>query len=228
MIPRQLVLDLPAAQGLTRADFLPAASNHAALAALDGWRDWPGGRLMLRGPAGSGRTHLAALWAQEVGALWLSGANLALPPLAASDTAPPAAYAVDDADRVAGDPAREEALFHLLSRAQTDRAALLMTAETAPGAWGLGLPDLESRLTACPVALVDRPDDDLIRMVLVKLFDDRQLLVSPETVAYLVPRIDRSLAAARSVVEALDRAALSRHKSVSRALAAEILAGLGV
>lgn len=228
MIPRQLVLDLPAAQGMTRADFLPADSNRAALEAVDGWRDWPGGRLLLRGPAGSGRTHLAAIWAQDSGALWLPGATLALPPLPEPGATPPRAYAVDDADSVAGDPAREEALFHLLSRAQSDGAAVLMTAGAAPGAWGLGLPDLESRLTACPVALLDRPDDDLIRMALVKLFDDRQLLVSPESVAYLVPRIDRSLAAARGVVEALDRAALSRHKSVSRALAAEILAGLGV
>lgn len=228
MTGRQLVLDLPTAQGLTRADFLPAASNAAALAAIEAWRGWPGGRLLLRGPSGSGRTHLAAIWAQETGALWLSGATLALPALPEPGRLPPPAYAVDDADLVAGAPEREEALFHLLSRAQSDGAALLMTAAAAPGVWGLGLADLESRLTACAVALVDRPDDDLVRVALVKLFDDRQLTVAPETVDYLVPRIDRSLAAARLIVEALDRAALSRQKRISRALAAEILAGLGV
>ncbi|MCA8880187.1 MAG: chromosomal replication initiator DnaA [Rhodobacteraceae bacterium] len=223
MTERQLPLDLAVPPRLSRADFLPAPANTAALAAVDAWRDWPGGRLLLRGTPGSGRTHLAAIWAAETGAVWLSGATLALPPLRAGRPAP-RAYAVDDADQVAGDRPREVALFHLISRAQSDGAALLLTGSGAPGAWGITLPDLESRLQATAVAQLDRPDDDLIRMVLVKLFDERQVPVSVETVDYLVRRIDRSLAAAGAVVEALDRAALSRQKRISRTLAAEILA----
>ena len=218
MNDRQLPLDLALPPRMGREDFLPAAPNATALAAIDTTPLWPQGRLLLHGPRGSGRTHLAAIWAAESRAARLSGATLALPE-------PAPAYAVDDADAVAGDPAREEALFHLMNRALAEGAPLLLTARDTPGTWGLALPDLQSRLLAMSTARLERPDDALLRMVLVKLFDERQIDVGEDTLAYLLRRIDRSLGAARDVVAALDRAALSRHRRVSRALACDILDG---
>jgi len=218
MTARQLPFDLGGRSRLGRADFLPAPSNAAGLTAIDGWQGWPERRMLLTGPAGAGRTHLAAIWAAQTGAAWLAAEALHDPP------APAPAYALDDAHRLAGDRASEEGLFHLMNRARAEGAALLLTAHETPGAWRLGLADLESRLLACAATRIERPDDALLQMVLVKLFDDRQLAVRPETVTYLCRRIDRSLSAAERVVDALDRAALSRHKPVSRALAAEVLA----
>jgi len=137
---------------------------------------------------------------------------------------PAPAYAVDDADAVAGDPLAEEALFHLLNRAAADGATVLLTARDVPGTWGIALPDLDSRLRACPVVRMHRPDDDLLAMALVKLCDDRQLALDEPVLRYLVARLDRSLAAAARIVDALDRAALNRQKRVSRPMAADILA----
>ena len=67
------------------------------------------------------------------------------------------------------------------------------------------------------------PDDALLRAVMVKLFADRQLSVDESLIAYLATRIERSFAAARKAVEALDREALRQKRSVTRALAAELL-----
>jgi chromosomal replication initiation ATPase DnaA len=67
------------------------------------------------------------------------------------------------------------------------------------------------------------PDDALLSAVLVKLFADRQLAVGEGVIAYLLPRIERSLAGARGVVAELDKAALSRGRAVTKQLAAEIL-----
>jgi chromosomal replication initiation ATPase DnaA len=219
MCALQLLLDLASDDRMGRDDFLPGATNAAALSAVDGWQRWPSGRMLICGPAGSGRTHLAALWAGEARARRLSGHTLKRP-----DWAP--AYAVDDADGVAGGPDREEALFHLLNRAEADGAALLMTAQDTPGTWGLALPDLESRLLACPVARLDRPDDALLRMTLVKLCDERQLAIDEATLEFLLARMDRSLSFARRVVAALDHAALRLRKRVTRTMAADILATL--
>ena len=87
----------------------------------------------------------------------------------------------------------------------------------------VALPDLASRLRAIPTVALSAPDDALLRAVLVKLFADRQLGVDMSLVSYLATRIERSFAAARAAVEALDREALRMKRPVTRALAAELL-----
>lgn len=217
MEPAQLTLDLAPGPRFGRADFMVTAANADALAIADAVSDWPSGRMVVAGPAGAGRTHLAAIWAAERGVPLMRGAGFIRP-----DPAP--AYALDDADAVAGDPVAEEALFHLLNRIDADAAPLLMTARDVPGTWGITLPDLDSRLRACPVTRMQRPDDDLLTMALVKLCDDRQLALDDHVLRFVVARMDRSLAAAAQIVDALDHAALNRQKRVSRPMAADILA----
>ncbi|OSP53844.1 hypothetical protein BV911_15890 [Pseudoruegeria sp. SK021] len=224
MTGTQLLLDLEMARHMGRADFLLAPSNAAALAALDDWRNWPLNRQLLCGPKGSGRTHLLRIWQAETGAALLSGRDLSPDALELAATAP--GLAVDDADRTAGDAGRQETLFHLFNLVQSRGVPLLLAAPDAPGTWGLTLPDLESRVQTCPIARLQRPDDHLLRMVLCKLCDDRQLAIGDETLTYLVTRMDRALDVAYRVVNALDHEALSRQKRVSRTMAAEVLSRL--
>ncbi|RYI31939.1 MAG: chromosomal replication initiator DnaA, partial [Acetobacteraceae bacterium] len=73
---RQLAFDLPNAEAMTRAQFFAAPSNALALAAVEGWRDWPGRKLLLVGPEGAGKTHLAHIWAALAGAVILSAETL--------------------------------------------------------------------------------------------------------------------------------------------------------
>src|SRR5882757_8727994 len=66
--PRQLAFVLPHAESLTRDDFLEGPANAAGLALVDRWPDWPNRIMLLVGPEGSGKSHLAAIWAEEAGA----------------------------------------------------------------------------------------------------------------------------------------------------------------
>lgn len=226
-MPRQQPLPLPRvrAEALSRADFLPAPSNALALAAVEGWQAWPEGKLVLTGPPGSGKSHLARIWATATGAPLLTPAALAtadLPALAAAG-----AVALDDAERVAGDDAAERALFHLHNLLNAGRGHLLLAAAAAPNRWPIRLPDLASRLQAIPLARLEAPDEALLSAVLVKLFADRQLAVPPAAVAYLARNLPRSLAAARRCVAALDARALETRREITRALAIEVLDSLG-
>ncbi len=217
---KQLVFDLPVAEGYARADFFTSPATAQALAAIDGWRDWPDGKMLLIGPKGAGKTHLARIWADMAGAVIVPGADLAavdVPGLAAMS-----AVCVENAEAIAGNPAAETALFHLHNMV-LPAGRLLITAATPPRDWGLTLADLQSRLQAAAVALVPSPDDALLSAVLVKLFADRQIAVPPNLIAYLVSRIERSIASARSVVAELDAVALTQRRPVTRALAAELL-----
>lgn len=218
LAPRQLALALGHRENFAREDFLVGPSNEAALALIERWPDWPAHALVLAGPEGSGKSHLAAIWAQASGARRLAARALASADLPAALVT--GALVVED---LAAGRFDEQALFHLLNLAREEGAFLLITARLAPAGWSIGLRDLASRLRALPVAALAAPDDTLLRAVLVKLFADRQLKVEESLIAYLATHIERSFAAARAAVERLDREALRRQRPVTRALAAELL-----
>jgi len=215
-----MAFDLPLRAAYGREDYFVSPGNALVLAVLEGWQAWPSGKMLLVGPGGAGKTHLAHVWAAATGAIILRGADLALTDLGAL---PARAVVVDDAPAVAGTPGAEAALFHLHNLQAAARQPLLLTAATAPRDWGLALPDLASRMQATPLTRLEAPDDALLTAVLVKLFNDRQLTVSPQLVGYLVSRMDRSFEAARSLVAALDARALAQGRPITRALAAEML-----
>jgi chromosomal replication initiation ATPase DnaA len=221
-VSRQLAFDLTGREALDRAAFCVSPANAAALAMIDAWRMWPQGMALLVGPPGAGKSHLAQIWANEAGALVRPAAGLATADLPALVAAP--ALLLEDADRVAGDPAAEAALFHLHNMARERHLPLLLTARTPPRDWGLALPDLASRMQALLLTRLDPPDDALLAAVLVKLFADRQVVVAPSLIPWLVPRMERSIAAARSLVADLDRKALARGGPITRADAAELVA----
>ncbi|MEO8245109.1 MAG: DnaA/Hda family protein [bacterium] len=208
----QLAFNLPVTEAFQRADFFASPANAAALQAVED-PDIP--RLLLVGPHGAGKTHLAHIWARNHHAEFLP-----LPGLQDHlATMPATAHVVIDNADSADD---EAALFHLYNLLAAN-GRLLLTATTPPRDWGLRLPDLLSRLQTMPMARIDRPDDALLSAVLVKLFADRQIAVPPTVIAYLTTRMERSIAAARSLVAALDARALAAARPISRALAAEVL-----
>jgi chromosomal replication initiation ATPase DnaA len=216
--PRQLTLDWPHRPSFAAEDFLPAPSNREALAAIAQWPQWPSRLLLLVGPEGAGKSHLAALWAAKTAARTLWADRLEESDVKGCAESP--AILIEDADRIGEG---EEHLFHIVNAAVQTQAWLLLTARAPPDGWRLRTPDLLSRLRLAPLVLLGAPDIELTKAVLFKLFSDRQLLVEPRVVAFIALRIERSLAAAREIVAALDQEALSRGRRVTRAMAAELL-----
>lgn len=216
-MPEQLALALGHIEHFGREDFLEGPSNAAALRLVERWPDWPDRVAALVGPEGAGKSHLATIWAQA------SGARVLTARLLAEDMLPTSlatgALAVED---VAAEGLNERALFHLLNLAREEGAFVLLTARTPPASWPVAIPDLASRLRAIPVVTLAPPDDALLRAVIVKLCADRQLMVDESLVNYLVTRIERSFAAARSAVVALDHEALKQQRPITRALAADL------
>lgn len=220
--PRQLVFDLAHRQALGAEDFLVSSSNAAAVEMIDRWPQWPHPASLVAGPQGSGKSHLANVWRLRSGAGIVAAADV--DDAVVSGLPDGGAIVVEDIDRGIPD---EKALFHLLNRARESKLSVLITSRTPPGEQEFRVPDLRSRLRALPMVEVQPPDEALLKAVLVKLFDDRQLYVEPQVIDYLSLRMERSMAAASRIVAAVDRLALATHRKVTRPLAAEALAGLG-
>ena len=212
--PRQTILAFPHEAALSREDFLVGGTNLAAWEAIEAWPRWPAPAMALIGPAGAGKTHLAAVWREKSGARSYDAAAIA--GLALGDLGPESAILLEDIDRLAID---ETALFHLFNAVREVDASLLMTARQSLSSLDIRLPDLMSRLRAIPAIEIAPPDDVLLRGLLVKLFADRQLAPDPSVIDYLCLRIERSFEAAKAVVAALDECALREKRRITRHLA---------
>lgn len=213
---RQLALDLGFRPALGRADFLVGASNAEAAAWIDRWPDWPepGRGLAIVGPAGAGKSHLAAVWRASSRAALVTANTLT------TDGVPNALGAatcavVERADAIHD----EEALLHLYNTVVERGGALVILSRTPPVRLDIALPDLASRLATLPVATIGLPDEALLAGVLAKHFADRQVLVREDVIAYLVSRMERSFDAAERLADRMDRAALEGDGRISMRVA---------
>lgn len=216
----QLALDLALKPDYSEAAFCITQANAVAWKAVQRWPQWRMGHLLLLGPAGSGKTHLARIWSTRAGALSLDADQLSS---ALNKVQRGAAVLLEDLH----DGVEEDGLFHLLNRAAGDAGVtVLMTASRPPADWPVALPDLASRLAAAETAVLNEPDDALLRQVMEKLLRDRRTPIKPGVLEYLLTRMERSVDYARALTAWLDRQALARKGPVTRSLAREGLAAL--
>ena len=213
----QLPLALQLESSIAREDLLESPANRLAVELIDNWPDWPSNVVVLAGPVGSGKSHMAAVWAQLASAQTIQMTDL---PELVTHIANGQNLVLED---VASGQIDETAFFHCFNRAKSHSAFLLIASRQFPSAWQLQLPDLVSRMGTAHIVELQEPDDQLLCQILVKLFADRQIHVEPALIDYLVTRMERSLGAAGDIVDWLDRQALARRKKITRALAGEAL-----
>ena len=219
--PAQLPLDFDHRPAYGGEDFLVADSNREAVQWIDRWPDWPSPALVVFGPPGCGKTHLAEVFRHHADAVLMDHGELAenrpRDPAAAGG-----AWVVEDADQFLAAYAPEP-LFHLYNQVKEGGGGLFLTGRTPPSQWDFGLADLASRLKAAAAVSIGPPGDDLIAALLVKLFADRQLKVSADVIEYLLKRMERSFSAARKMVSAIDAAALAERREITVPLTRKVL-----
>jgi len=214
---RQLPLALPTEERFEREEFLVGEANELAYATLEQWPDWPDPVMLLLGPPGSGKTHLASIWAKRAHAWSVVSTDISYRP--AAELLASTAVLIEDVDRGLPD---EAAFFHLLNIAREKKCFVLLTARTPPGDWGIKTMDLLSRLRLAPRIDLSEPDDALMAGLLVKFFVERQMVVDMQVVDFIRSRIDRSVASVRDFVDALNSESLARKKRITRNLAREL------
>jgi chromosomal replication initiation ATPase DnaA len=205
----QLVLPLETRSASGRADFIVAPGNQQAVAFVDSWPSWPAPAAALYGPPASGKSHLAAVWAERAGAAILNADAL-------EGVIPDGPLVVENI----GAGLAEAPLFALLERG----CPLLLTAQTPPAAWPVVLPDLKSRANALLAFALWAPDDALLTGLALKLFADRQVQVPEVVVARMILNLERSPAAIRDFVARADAAALAAKRPITLSLIKDLLA----
>ena len=212
----QFPLDLLHRASMKREDFFVSGSNETAVNWIDCWPAWPSPTIIVVGPEGSGKTHLGKVWCNAADAVKIEKEEFGRGINKVNR------IFIDDVDKVSKHSS-DKALFHLFNTISEEGGFILFTATLPPASWVRRLPDLTSRLAASPNIYIDFPDEKLISAVMLKMFADQRVFVSPEVMGYLLPRMERSFAAARDLVVKLNQASLSTKRKVTIPLASEVL-----
>lgn len=212
----QLQLELGHTPAQGEADFLVGEGNALAYGRIMAFPQWGDPLTLLIGPAKSGKSHLARIFADRSGASFASVADLA--DLARDGGRGP--LIVEDADRRDYD---EAGLFHLLNQSMREHRPLLLTAREDVANWPLATDDVRSRARRATAFTLELTDDIQLSHMFVKLFGDRQIIVDPKIIAYLVARMERSTEEAVLLADLMDRLALAKGTALTRSIAAEAL-----
>ncbi len=216
----QMALELPVENFVTREDIVEGTANSLAVVMIDSWPQWPGLVVVLAGPVGAGKSHIANVWANKANARVISMNYLSE---LGEDRANNRPLLLEDAKP---DHIDETELFHILNAKRAANASIIITSRSWPSDWDIKLADLGSRLRAAQLVELGEPDDELLRKVLYKLFADRQLPVENNVIDFLVVRMERSLEAACQIVAQLDGKGLAQKRKITRHLAGEVLSGI--
>lgn len=216
----QLTFNLPFKTAFGRDDFFVSTSNAQASQVVETWQTWSHQALLLVGPSGSGKSHLAQIWAEDVEAKVVPSMSL---PLLDFKTFGNSHLAVDDIDQIIHEPHAEQTLFHIINLYKSSEFSLLMTSGCPLSDLNFELPDLKSRIRATQLSTLNDPDDELFMAVMIKQFEDRQIAIDFDVIAYLQKRIDRSFAAVRDAVDRIDAAALRDRRKITKQYVSAVL-----
>lgn len=219
--PDQIPFNLEHDTSYAREDFIVSGCNRLAYALTGAEASWQSHALALIGPKGCGKSHLAACWLDE------NNAELFTPEKDIANLQHGSAILVEDIDKLLeSEGITETDLFHLYNWIKEQQGRLLFTAQHAPSNWPLSLPDMASRAATIEVAEIQKPDDDFLNIILIKLFSDKQLDIKPKVIHYILQRMDRSFEAAQNIVSTLDNAALSKKQKITIPLVKSCLEGI--
>lgn len=226
--PEQLLLEWPVRETFREEDFIPASSNQEAVRWIDNWPRWERGGevfhcLIIYGPDGCGKTHIANVWKKISGAQIVGLQNLANLNFSTNDQY---VYIIEDIDHGIMDEKTAEALLHLYNWLKEQGGYLLLTAKKRPKKWGLELADLSSRMLATETVKIKSPDDDLLQAVIIKQFSDRQIILSDKVVSYIIKHADRSFSFVRSLVRDIDNISMSEKKKITVPMVKRVLENL--
>ncbi len=200
---------------MARRDFIVTDENASDLEMLDAWARSDQQGLAISGAPSSGKTHLATILAHELGGdIFPVGLDGGI-----DHAADQSLFIIDELERLS----RPKLMLECMAQARERGARFVFVGRGAPSDWACGLRDLVTRLEALPRIHTAPPDEHLLRQVMAKLFQERQIKVHPRVIEYAAPRLERSLEAAARFVAAADKVAFADAAAVTVPLAKQII-----
>jgi len=200
----QLPLQFESELDFAAENFITSPSNYEVVKWLEKWPKWPSHALIISGSKGCGKTHLAHIWQAKSQGEFIDVGNVA-------NMAEIHHAIIENIENIKD----QKKLLHIFNHVKEVGGFLLMTTGLKLSEISFSLPDLESRIKSSQYTRISQPDDELLKAMLVKNFSDRQLKISNEVLAFLLPRIKRSASGVAEIVAKLDKSSLKHKRNIT-------------
>jgi len=118
----------------------------------------------------------------------------------------------------------EEELFHIINHCKLFNLKIFLTSSVDLNNLNFKLKDLYSRLRSFYYLKINKPDDEMCKMYMTKLFLEKQIIIkNKEIFDYIFNRVNRTYINIYSVVEKIDNLSLEKKRQLTIPLIREIL-----
>ena len=169
--------------------------------------------IFLFGPKKSGKSYLASLWKDKNNAISFNNNFSTI---------------IDSKKNIVIDDVlgkvSEENLFHLINHCKLNNLKIYFVSSLDLNTYDFKFRDLYSRLREFIYLEIKAPDDEMCKMLLVKLFYDKQIIIkNKEIFDFIFKRLNRTYLDIYIFVERLDRLSLEKKRQLTIPLIKEII-----
>lgn len=213
----QLLLNFKFRKNYDKNDFFVSSSNFYAFTLVDTWPNWEKNIINICGERYCGKTHLAEIFLKKNKGKLINLKTENIKNL--NDLRLFENIVIDNFDKNID----ENYIFTLFNFVDQNNKYLLINSEKPINEINFDLADLNSRAKNCLIAKIDKPDDELIKVLLSKSFSDRQIIINNKLIDFIAKRIARSYGKIFEFIYKIDEMSLKKKKSIDLKIIKEVL-----
>ena len=213
---KQQVIKFQFREAKNRTNYIVGDSNINAIKWIDKYPNWKNDGLIIEGPKSSGKSHLVRVWQKKSNCNILCSEKVNNEEINADDNQN---VAIENLENIKN----YEFFLHLLNYKKEKNLKYLLTTCCSINSLNIKLKDIQSRLLELPKAKITLPSDELLKGLILKLLNDKGLIINQKFINYIISRIERSYEAVNSFIQDLNKISLEKKKSISIPLIKEVI-----
>ena len=200
----QLLLNFNFSKNYKKDDFFVSKSNFFAFNLLDTWPKWEKNIVNICGENYSGKTHLTEIFMNKNKGKILDSKK----------------FRFDESINLRiyqniiledfNENIDEKSVFSLINFVDQNNKYLVINSLKPINEMNFNLKDLKSRAKNSLLAVIEQPDDQLIKVLLAKNFSDKQIKIDNKLIEFIVKRITRSYGKIFEFIYKIDEISLKK------------------
>ena len=213
----QLIFKFPFKTNYIKQDFFVSSSNFEAYKLIESWPNWPDKSINVHGPSGCGKTHLSKILANQMETIFINSKNFNEETVVKNNLFK--CLIIDNFDN----DINEKLLYSMLNHLKQIDKYVLINSLKPINHYEIKLKDLKSRLEGFIKIGINLPTDELLKVVILKIFSEKQIKISEKNVEYIIKNIERTYDKILKFTKEIDNLSLSTGKVININLIKKVL-----
>ncbi len=213
----QQILSFDYEQNFKDQDFYVSKSNEYSFKLLNSWPKWEKNFINLIGENFSGKSHLINIFLQKFKGIKINASEIS------NDFLKEIKIYENIIIEDLLESVDENLLFTLINTIEQDNKYFIVTSTKPIVDFKFKLQDLNSRSKNFLLSAIEKPEDDLMYVLILKNLSDRQISIDKKLIDFIIKRISRSYGKISDFIYKIDEISLKRKKPIDFKIIKEAL-----